>query len=116
MPPTAPRRCLIVAVVCALALAIVASPAAGARNDLRNVCGRGAHAGEIVTRAGSAATCKQALRVMRAWRRANDPRRFRSMRCGEVARTRIAFRDDKRYFATWQCRAGQARYEIWTRY
>lgn len=118
MLSAAPRRFLLASLVCALALACAAVPAVGARHQrqLTRVCGHASHATELITRSGARATCRQAVRVMRAWRRAGNPHRFRSMRCGEIGPTVLDYRHGHRYFATWKCAAHQRAYVIWTPY
>jgi len=99
-----------------VALGPASVPASAASGDLKRVCGRGIDASEVLTRAGSDSRCAQARGLMRAWRRADNPRLFRGFRCGEVPATIIRFHDDKRWFATWQCQSEDRQYRIWTRY
>jgi len=97
------------------ALAFAAGPAAAASGNVAGVCTAGSQ--RIISQAGSAATCAKGVPLMNAWRTGGKPKRFRSYVCGEVKKTKVAFHDDKRWFATWQCAQGsRATYTIWTRY
>ncbi len=105
---------VLLAVIVAATFA-VAAPAHGAIR-IKHRCGAGQDRTELVTRAGAGTRCATALAVMRAWRRAGNPARFRGHRCGEVRGFNVDFTDIRRWFATWQCRRGAAIYRVWTRY
>jgi hypothetical protein len=87
---------------------VAAAPALG------KICGTGRDSGELVTRAGKGSSCRSGLPLMRAWRAADNPRRFRSYRCGDVPGARVEFRGDQRWFASWQCIRGPKTYRVWT--
>jgi hypothetical protein len=91
---------------------VTATPASA---HVLNVCGRGLDSSELINHIGEA-SCPTVLRVMRAWRRAGNPKEFRAFNCGKVPGFRVAFYDEKRWFATWQCSLDTRIYRIWTRY
>jgi hypothetical protein len=110
------RSRLLLGAAAAIAALSAASPAAAQSPTLKNVCGTGKDSGELVTRSGPGANCRRGLALMRDWRRADNPSRFRSYRCGDVPDVAIEFRGDKRWFARWQCRRQGITYRIWTEY
>jgi hypothetical protein len=95
-------------IVRASSLQVAAAPSLG------KICGTGRDSGELVTRAGKGSRCRTGLPLMRAWRAADNPRRFRSYRCGDVPDTQVEFRGDQRWFASWQCTRGSIAYRVWT--
>jgi hypothetical protein len=93
-----------------------ASAAAAGSVTLKNVCGTARDSGELVTRSGKGSRCRPGVALMRDWRRADNPSRFRSYRCGDVPGTHVEFRGGTRWFASWQCRREAITYRIWTQY
>jgi hypothetical protein len=107
-----PAALAAIAISLAGAGQVAATPASA---HVLNVCGRGVNSTELVNHIGEA-SCPTVLRVMRAWRRAGNPKAFRAFTCGEVPGVKVAFYDEKRWFATWQCSLDTRIYRIWTRY
>jgi len=118
MPPALARRCAGLSLLAAPlgALAIAASPAA-ASGDIHHVCAKGTNNQRVISFAGPGAKCATGVPLMKAWTKAKKPKLFRTYVCGEVAKTKVGFHADKRWFATWQCvQAKRVTYTIWTRY
>jgi hypothetical protein len=113
-----PLKIIALAAVAAALLAVPAlaadEPTAATAPALGRICGTGTDSGELVTRAGKGSSCRAGLPLMRAWRKADNPRRFRSYRCGDVPGAKVAFRGDERWFASWQCTRGSIAYRVWT--
>ena len=127
------RRKLTIAAVCAAATATLAAPAFAAPEpsrlaetaqstpaaaiELRQVCGTGKDSHELITRSGNLTDCATGRSLMRAWRKAGNPRSFRGFRCGDAPGASVDYARGDRWFASWQCRNTKAAtYRIWTRY
>ena len=72
-------------------------------------------AAQIVTSADPE-SCGVGFGVMRDWQKAGKPKRFRFFTCGKVPGFNVGFARNKRWFATYECATGSAKYQVWTRY
>jgi hypothetical protein len=107
-------RLLLAAVMVAVALSAAATASASGPS-LTKICGTARDSGELVTRSGHGSSCRTGVALMRAWRRADNPSRFRSYRCGDVPGTHVEFRGASRWFASWQCSRSGVTFRVWTR-
>jgi hypothetical protein len=96
-----------------VAFALAAPAAASASDsDLHGVCGTAHDKQELVTRQGG--SCRSGVALMRGWRNADNPSRYRGYRCGDVPGTHVEFARGGRWFASWQCTKSSTTYRIWT--
>ena len=75
-------------------------------------CGTARDSQELVTRQGG--SCRAGVALMRGWRNADNPHRYRGYRCGDVPGAHVEFARGGRWFASWQCTKSSTTYRIWT--
>ena len=110
-------RSITVAALCAATLGVGTAPALAASDaPVRGVCGTGTDAQELVTHSVKGAPCADGLTLIRGWRNADNPRRYRGFTCGDVPKVEIGFTRGERWFASWQCRRAGVTYRLWTAY